>query len=226
MIKTTNIDGFNFVEDNMSSFLAKILKLSKNKTIKVVTPNPEIYIKYTRNRNYRNLLQSFDYALCDGAGLQIAYRLSGVALPRLTGTDMVSEILKDQSLKVYVIGSSCVACKKLNLVGSNTSKITKSSYGSIVKDLKELQPDVVMVALGAPLQEELIAFLADQLQLGLLIGVGGAIDYVSNTVSRAPKFLRSLGLEWLYRLIRQPKRIWRICNALFVFPIVFLRNKF
>ena len=85
--------------------------------------------------------------------------------------------------------------------------------------------EMLFVALGSPKQELLIDSLQSKLKCSLMIGVGGTFDYYSGKIKRAPDFMKEMGLEWLYRLIKQPARAKRIYKALITFPLLVLRGK-
>ncbi len=224
-MKSLTIDGLNFVLESLDDFLTLSLDESKKKFVSVVTPNPEIYLQMYADKLYQKKLRAFSYALCDGFGLQVALRCSGYQLPRLTGTDLVKQILKRQE-RLFVVGSSDVACQKLQIANRYCAKVSAGDFRSLVDQIKKADPAVVLVALGAPKQEEFIAFCQKHFDKVLFIGVGGAIDYASGEVVRAPLFMQKMGLEWLFRLWKQPRRLVRIFRAVCVFPLVYFWRKF
>ncbi len=98
-------------------------------------------------------------------------------------------------------------------------------HGSI-DSIREEAPDIIAVALGHGKQEHFIcSALSDVPSIKIAIGIGGALDYISGNVQRAPLWMRKLGLEWLYRLMRQPQRIGRIIDAVIVFPLVVIWDR-
>ena len=114
--------------------------------------------------------------------------------------------------------------------GLHTKIVYKKSNETISKkilrDLTDFIPDVLLVALGSPQQEEWIFAHQQQFpQTKIMMGVGGALDYWSGAMRRAPRFMRNIGLEWLWRLIRQPRRLPRILNAVILFPLLVIAEK-
>ncbi len=154
---------------------------------------------------------------------------------RVTGTDLMREILDRSSKngnkhKVFLLGAQDGAGEKIKQsyhFKNKHSKIVGAYEGSpsakeeidIVKRINEVQPDILFVAYGAPEQEKWIARnLKKMPSVKVAIGVGGAFDFLAGKVKRAPKAFRMLGLEWLWRLAKDPRRIRRIWNAVAVFP--------
>ncbi len=156
---------------------------------------------------------------------------------RVTGTDMMEIICKNigGENKVYLLGGTAGVADK-------TAEILKKKYGNsiagtsdsagdtehedaIVKHINETAPEILFVAFGTPKQELWISRnLPKMKSVKVAIGVGGAFDFISGNVKRAPRLMRRWGLEWLYRLIKQPSRIKRIINATIVFPFEVIRS--
>ena len=152
------------------------------------------------------------------------------------GVDFVGDFCKiceKESKSVYFLGGrDGIAQKTADRLKKRFPDLKISGWldgGINLKDccklIKSASPDVLFVALGAPRQEK---WIYDNLReipsVKLAIGVGGAFDFISGNVKRAPKFMRRLGLEWLWRLIIQPWRVRRIFNAVIVFPILFFAS--
>jgi len=118
----------------------------------------------------------------------------------------------------------------LKIVGAESGgEITnpKDTDIDLINRIKELKPKILFVAFGHVKQEKWIFYHLDQLpSVKLAIGVGGAFDYISGNVRRAPEFMRRIGLEWLFRLIQQPSRWKRILNAVIVFPFLIIKKRF
>lgn len=222
MIK--NLDGFNFLCDDFKIYFDRILNQSKNNPVAIITPNPEIFLESVFNKSYKKILPIFDYALLDGVGLSLMYRIFGSKIQRQTGVDFTDFVLQSK-LKVFVVGSDELSLKKLKITNRFTGNVSSKKYLDIFTQISSCEPDVVLVALGNPKQDFLINYLKPKLKKGLLIGVGGSIDYLSGSFKRPFKLVRLLGLEWLYRLIKQPLRFVRIFKAVIVFPLVFLVKK-
>lgn len=205
-------------------YFTEALKKSHKKVF-IVTPNPEILVYAQSHLAYKDKLNSADIALPDGVGIMLASRLLGLGIPeRTTGVDFIEELCKvsrEKPLSMGFLGG-------WQGVAEEAAKCLKLKYPSIDVVFTGMEPpksmpnmDILFVAYGYPKQEEWIYENLDSLPVKAAIGVGGAFDYISGTVPRAPKAFRTIGLEWLFRLIIQPYR-WKRQLALprFVFLIL------
>lgn len=167
-------------------------------------------------------------SLPDGMPLLWAARLLGAVLPeKVSGSDFVPFILEhaaEVGWKVYFLGGSpgiaalardriCERLPRLKVVGVDSPSInlndSASVRGKIVARIREASPDLVFVALGAPKQEIWIDLVRDELRPAVLFAVGGTLDFLSGKTKRAPAWISGIGLEWLFRLCHEPKRLWR-----------------
>jgi N-acetylglucosaminyldiphosphoundecaprenol N-acetyl-beta-D-mannosaminyltransferase len=189
----------------------------------VVTLNPEFLVMARNAPKFLSVLQNAQLALADGVGLLWASRILGRPLQaRLTGVDMVRHLTKlaaEKGYETFFLGAGKGIAEKTAsvLVKEHPGLVVAGCYeGSplpkdedqIITKIKEANPKVLLVAFGAPEQELWINRNLSRLGVPVAMGVGGAFDYISGSVSRAPGWMRRLGLEWLFRLIRQPWR-WR-----------------
>ena len=196
----------------------------------IATPNPEMYVDSLFDPQFRTILKNNSFNIIDGFGLHLGLKLFGVKHSRITGTDLVADIFADPKFSVYILGGLKGNIKKirkkypsLNIVGHYDGIVSNESESLLASEINNLKPDILLVALGAPKQEKWIAKNLPYLQdVKIAIGIGGAIDYLSGNVKRAPAFVRTMGLEWFYRLIKQPERYKRIVKAVIVFPVLFL----
>lgn len=202
----------------------------------VVTPNPEMIVEARHNESFRNVLQRSDLSLPDGAGILWAAGRLGSALPeRVTGTDTVIDLcarpaVQLGSVRVFLLGGASgvaeragqeLKCRNpaLQIVGSYAGSPDPSEEHGIVERINAVHPTVLFVAYGAPAQDLWIACnLGRMPSVRVAMGVGGAFDFLAGVQKRAPTFLQSLGLEWLWRLILEPWRFRRIWRAVAVFP--------
>lgn len=213
-------EAVNFVEKN----------LSDNKGLYIVTINPEIIEYSNKNKEFKKLLQSADLTVPDGVGIKIALKLKGTKQETIPGVDLAYKLL-----------SSATNLKKsVALVGAKEEVINKAK-DKLLNDLKDLDicyshngyfgenedliienlisanPSLVLVALGAPKQDLFINKCKEKLPNSTFIGIGGSFDVWAGYVERAPEIYRKLGLEWLYRTVKQPERLKRIYKTLPLF---------
>jgi N-acetylglucosaminyldiphosphoundecaprenol N-acetyl-beta-D-mannosaminyltransferase len=235
-----NILGINISTLNKQQTLEKLNQfLTASGQHQIVTPNPEILLQAGHDEEFFYILNKVDLAIPDGIGLKFAGWLAGKNIRRITGADLVKDILKiaqEKNLKVAVVNWSGGLSKKEDI-----EKVLEKKYPDLkflVEDIEReeraeqiasqnFQPDVLLVALGAPWQEKFIYHNLSQLpSVKIGIGVGGAFDFLTGRIKRAPKIMRVIGLEWLWRLFMQPWRWRRIYNAVIIFPWKFFKWKF
>ena len=174
----------------------------------IVTPNPEFLVAAHKDTVFKKILNDADLSIPDGVGL----KLSGKIKNTFSGTDFMEELIRVAAEKGFTAGflggkdgvaEKCAECLKRKYP---TLKVLFTSADAEAK----IPPlDLLFVALGHIKQEKWIAANLDKIPVHLAMGVGGAFDYLSGRVPRAPKWMRDLGFEWLFRLIMQPWRIKR-----------------
>jgi N-acetylglucosaminyldiphosphoundecaprenol N-acetyl-beta-D-mannosaminyltransferase len=197
----------------------------------VTTLNPEIILKAHRDGEYRKILNRADLNICDGFGLMVASFFKGKRIKsRFAGADLADFLLESASQKKYQ--TIVVAAKKSLSTPEEIEKIISRKYEEI--PIKSLYFDIgqnffengiiqtaeiVFVNFGAPDQEKFIFENREKFpKAKILVGIGGTFDFLTGKIRRAPGAWRALGLEWLWRLIQEPKRFRRIIDAVIVFP--------
>ncbi|MDD2757884.1 MAG: WecB/TagA/CpsF family glycosyltransferase [Patescibacteria group bacterium] len=216
---------------------------------RIFTPNPEMLVKAQKDHYFLEILNSGDLNLCDGFGLKI---FSGAT--RIPGVDFMQELCRlavEQGSSVYFLGSGSneVAEKTAEELQKKfpTLKISGFDRGPEISELRtvncellidqinnqtvidkinQTRPDILFVAFGMGKQEKWIhENLAKMSSIKIAMGVGGAFDYISGRVNRAPCWMRKIGLEWAYRLFKQPLRFKRIFNATVLFSLLVVKSK-
>ena len=230
-----NILGINLNELGRNELLKKIIAfINDDEQHYLVTPNPEIILAAGKDEELFYILNKADLAPADGFGLKIAGLLSGFNLPRITGADLSLELLKiaqEKKLKTLILNWNQGLSNKIDLETSLYKKFKDLNFKiidinrdkllnpEIIEQINIFSPILMFNTLGSPYQEKLIYHNLKKLpSVKLALGVGGAFDFISGRSQRAPKIMRILGIEWLWRLIQQPQRIKRIYNATIVFP--------
>lgn len=204
----------------------------------VVTINPELVMLAQRDTTYRTVLNRAALRLADGVGLLWAARVLGQRLPeRVTGVDTFQSLAARCAAtgrSVFLLGGRpgvaeqaarrlCEHAPGLRVAGTYAGSPASAEEEVIIRRVRTAAPDVLFVAFGSPAQELWIARTRERLGVPVAMGVGGAFDFVAGRVPRAPCWMRQAGLEWLYRLIRQPWR-WRRQLALPLFVALVLRE--
>lgn len=206
----------------------------------VVTPNSEMLVEASRNATFHSVLVAADLHLPDSVGLVKMAKRTGQHLPeRVTGVDTVQRLLVDLPSEhgVFLLGAAPgvaeVAAKKLReknphlrIVGTFSGSPRMEEAPEILRTINAADPHLFLVAFGSPAQDLWIdRYKADLHGVRVAMGVGGTFDFLAGNVQRAPRIFRSMGLEWLWRLIQEPRRIKRIWNAVVIFPwLVFSRR--
>lgn len=196
-----------------------------NQTHIAVTPNPEIVMATRKDVSFRQLINRSDFVLSDGMGILLASRIQGGKLKnRVEGCDLSRNLMKIMAKKqqgVFLFGAKAEVVRRaaenleeelpgLVISGTQDGYIEEENYEQVVQAINHARPHLLLVGLGSPRQEAFMHRYKSQLNVPLMIGVGGSIDVFAGELSRAPKWMRSLGLEWLHRLYLQPKRIKRM----------------
>jgi N-acetylglucosaminyldiphosphoundecaprenol N-acetyl-beta-D-mannosaminyltransferase len=238
----TNIQILGVRIDNFSvgELKRKITEaLDQNgKQLFIATLNPEILLKAHRDEQYRNVLNAADINICDGFGIKLTVWLKGKRIKsRFTGVDLVRFLMSEadrKSMKILVVAAKNSLSKPSEIemaICRNFSHLeVKSAYfeaGQMTCENGIMQAaEIVFVNFGAPNQEKFIYGHRSQFpNAKVLAGIGGTFDFLTGKIRRAPNWVRGLGLEWLWRLLQEPKRIKRIWNAVVVFPTIFFFQK-
>jgi N-acetylglucosaminyldiphosphoundecaprenol N-acetyl-beta-D-mannosaminyltransferase len=220
-------------------------RLSKKKKFYVVTPNPEILVAAHTDPGLKDILTHADLSIPDGVGLLWANKLlGGVPIKRLPGRKVMQELLffaNERKLRVYFLGSTQKVMEKvldktakefptLKAKGNSGPRLSLRAtpvtddeiltQKKVIEEINLFKPHLLFVAFGAPKQEKWIAKHLDQLNIGGAMVVGGSLDSYSGAIRAVPGVLSSFGLEWLWRLLQEPKRLNRIATAVFVFPFL------
>jgi N-acetylglucosaminyldiphosphoundecaprenol N-acetyl-beta-D-mannosaminyltransferase len=178
-------------------------------------------LAWTR-RDYREVLQTADLVLADGIGVRLASVLHQRPVPEnVNGTDLLPRLLpRLAGRRLYLLGAAPgVAVEvarrlrqqhpELVLVGARSGYFKPEEERQVVQDIAESGAELLLVAMGVPAQEMFIARNLHRLNVRVAIGVGGLFDFVAERIPRAPIWMRELGLEWVYRLVQEPQRMWR-----------------
>lgn len=201
--------------------------LESNKKTFIVTANPETFMTSINDSKLKQLLIDKQTTVVpDGVGIVKAGKKIGCNIKeRITGIDIAYKLLEygnDLDKTIYLFGAKeevIVSMKKvlsnqypnLKIVGTSNGYIEDKD--KVFNNIVKLEPDIVLVALGIPLQEKLIYEYLDKFKKGIFVGVGGSFDVISGHKKRAPEILIKLDLEWLYRIIKEPKRLKRFYNS-------------
>ncbi len=224
-----NVDSFTFEE---------AIEYAKTISGQVVTINPEMINNAMQNPEFAEIINNAELVIPDGIGVQIGLKILGYNVRRIAGIEfsrrMIEECAKsEQSVALVGAKPEIVQKAKENLEHEIQGLYVTYAHDGyfrdddeILNELKIRQPRLVLCALGSPKQEEFILKAKELLPDALFVGVGGSFDVWSGVVERAPEIYQKLGLEWLYRTVKEPKRFKRIFPTLPLFVLKVLREKF
>ena len=215
--------------------------LKNKKRMFIVTANPETFTYGEKKKDFDKLLIDKNTTLIpDGIGIVKASQMLGFNVKeRITGIDLANKLMdicNENKYKVCLLGAKEEVLAQLKKVikekypqiklGSTENGYTKDKDKFFEKIAKD-EPDVCLVALGIPNQEELIYKHLDKFKKGIFVGVGGSFDVMSGTKKRAPKIFQKLNIEWLYRIIKEPKRLKRFYdnNVKFILKVRKINKK-
>lgn len=216
--------------------LDEIVLLSKNKDSSYVcVSNVHMLIESYQNKEFNKFLDNADLATPDGMPLAKSMSLLyGINQDRVAGMDLMPDLMREaekKALSIFIYGSTNEILEKillkskiefpklrLNVYSPPFRKLGKEEEDEIVEKINNLNPDFVIVALGCPKQEIWMANHKGKVN-SCMIGLGGALEVYAEVKERAPKWMQDNSLEWLYRLLQDPKRLWKryfVTNTLFI----------
>ena len=216
--------GVGFDNLTKSEFTAKAASMLREKRRGyVVTPNAEIVYEAVQDGSFRDLLNGAALVLPDGAGVILGAKILGTPIKeKVAGIEFGEEVCKllaEHGGRLYLLGGKPgvaetagenLAEKYPGLVICGTADGYFKDEQKVVAKINAAEPDVLLVCLGAPKQERFMKNHFDELTVTLMLGLGGSLDGYAGNVQRAPKWMIDLSLEWLYRLLKDPKRIGRM----------------
>jgi len=191
----------------------------------VVTPNPEIVMMAEKDERFRAVLNAADLVLPDGVGVVKAAKILGRPLKgRCPGIDFAAGLMErmaEEGKGLFLLGAKPGVAEAagenlrkkypgLNICGTCDGYFQEDA--PVVETIRRSGADVVFVCLGAPKQEFWMAAHGGETGARLMVGLGGALDVFAGVVERAPEKWQRMGLEWLYRLLKEPKRIGRMAR--------------
>lgn len=242
-----NFFGLNLDLITLEETLSQISKFIETKQyVQHVVVNVAKLVYSQKDTNLRNIINSCPLINIDGAGIILGAKLLGINIPeRVTGIDLMQKLVEYSALKgyrVYFFGAEEEIVKKVvDIYKENYPELTIAGYRNgyysdeeeenIVLDIKNSEADILFVAMGSPKKEIFLSKYSEKMKVPFTMGVGGSFDVVAGKVKRAPKWMQAINAEWIYRLIQEPKRMWKryaITNSIFLAMLIkefFNRNK-
>ena len=193
----------------------------------IATANVDFLVQAAKDVELRRILFDAHLVVCDGTPLLWASRLLGNGLPeRVAGSDVVPLLIKEAAEKgyrVYFLGAQPEVCKRavaklqdqfptLQIVGHHSppfKPLVEMDHDDIISRIQAAKPDLLFVGFGCPKQEKWIKMHYQTLGVPVCVGVGGTIDFLAGHRRRAPMWMRKAGVEWIYRMAQEPRRLFK-----------------
>ncbi len=209
--------------------------VSQKRKIHVVTVNAEMIMLTRQDKEFAAILKNAGLLIPDGSGVIWALRQQGIKLAKLAGIELAQSCINETGARVFLLGGQEETIKmaynnliKANpnhcIVGYRNGYFKDEDDDKIIEEINALNTDILLLGLGVPRQEKWISMNINRIKASVFIGVGGSFDVFSGKVKRAPKIMRKLHLEWLYRLYKEPWR-WKRMLALPKFMGAVLKEK-
>lgn len=229
LYKNSKQDFYNLVKNNL---------ISNNKMF-IVTANPETLMTAKKNNNFKEAILDKDTTIiADGIGiLKGAQILDYNIKETIPGVELCSKLFEfcnEFNKSIFLFGAKKEIVEKLvDVINSDYPNATVCGYENgyvqnkqnAFDKITKLNPDVILVALGIPEQELLIYNNLNKFNKGIFVGVGGSFDVLSGSKKRAPKLFIKLNLEWLYRILKEPKRFKRFFNGNIKYILEIIKEK-
>jgi len=220
--KIFNYEIFNKSKEEL------INSINNFKKIHIVSGNPQVLLNGIQdNVLLDNFTSKNSIIIPDGVGTVICSKIVGQPVnEKIAGIEVMECIVKKcekENKGIYLLGSTKETVdmcninlrtnyRKLNILGSHDGYFEMDNCEEILKDIEKVNPHVLFVAMGCPRQELFIAKYMDRLQCNVFMGVGGSFDIIAGNVKRAPRWMINIGMEWLFRVIKEPFRIKRLVS--------------
>ena len=236
-VKIFGVEIDNLTLDEIGEKTKRLVNTSNKNCNLIVAPNVEFIMQAQKDREFFDILKSAKLATPDSVGVTLAGKKQKKPfkerIPGQSYLRKVFEVGEKEGWTFYLLGGEGDVPKKAKehlegiypkakIVGVHEGFFKEDSEEKVIEEINSLKPNVLFVAMGAPMQEKWIYENRNKLKVDIAAGQGGTFDYEAGTVKRAPVWMQKCGIEWLWRLIKEPKRIKRMV----VLPIFFLKVVF
>lgn len=211
----------------------------KSKTpLHLMGVNADKINEVNKNEKMRQIVNSCGVINADGASVVMASKFLKKSLPeRVAGIDLMQELVRrsaERKYSIYLLGAKKEIVEKtaevlrnqypsINIVGIHDGYFKEDDWDDISQEIKEKNPDIVFVGITSPLKEYLIEYLQQNGNNCVFMGVGGSFDVISGTISRAPMWMQKMNLEWLFRVMKEPRRLFKryfVGNVTFIKAVI------
>ncbi|MBU3126078.1 WecB/TagA/CpsF family glycosyltransferase [Clostridium tagluense] len=234
----TKIFQYEIFNDNIESLLRSINNFEK---VHIISGNPEVLSNGLQNNIlFDNFTSKNAIIIPDGISTVICSKIVGQPVSeKIAGIELMDSLVKkceSENQGIYLLGATketvdmCninlrTKYRKLNILGSHDGYFEIDNCEEILQEIEKVNPKILFVAMGCPRQELFIAKYMDRLPCSVFMGVGGSFDIIAGNLKRAPKWMISIGLEWLYRVAKEPFRIKRL-SSIPKFILMVIKDKY
>lgn len=218
--------GLHFERSTMAPIVTRCLAWCRGARVShiIVTANASHLCMMRRDPELRQACQAADMAVADGMSVVWALKALGRPVPeRVAGIDLMTQLLEAggaAGLRVYFLGATAQVvrtvvqvCERryigLRIVGARDGYFANTDHEAIVEEIRACAPHLLFAGMPSPFKDTFCQRYRHRLQVPVIIGVGGSFDVLASVVSRAPKAVQSMGLEWAWRLIMEPRKLWK-----------------
>lgn len=239
-VRIFGVEIDNLTLDEIADKTKKLVETNNKNCNLIVAPNVEFIMQAQKDKKFFDILKTAKLATPDSIGVIIAGKKQGKPfkerIPGQSYLRKVFEVGEKEGWTFYLLGGENDVPKKAKehletlypkakIVGYHEGFFKEDPESKVIEEINSLKPNVLFVAMGAPRQEKWIYDNRENLKVDIAAGQGGTFDYEAGTVKRAPIWMQKCGLEWLWRLVRDPKRIKRmIVLPVFLFKVLFTKD--
>ena len=239
-VKIFGVEIDNLTLDEIAEKTKTLIDSSNKSCSLVVAPNVEFIMQAQKDKEFFDILKTAKLATPDSIGVIMAGKKQKKPfkerIPGQSYLRKVFEVGEKEGWTFYLLGGEGDVPEKAKehletiypnakIVGYHEGFFKEDSEEKVIEEINSLKPNVLFVAMGAPIQEKWIYENRDKLKVDIAAGQGGTFDYEAGTIKRAPVWMQKCGIEWLWRLINEPKRIKRmVVLPVFLFKVIFSKD--
>lgn len=211
--------------------------IKKQRPLHLMGVNADKINELQKDKKLKEIINNCEIINADGMSVVWASRKLGKPLKeRVAGIDLMLKLLtlsQQKGYSIYLLGAKQEVVeqtieviekeyKGINIAGYHNGYFRKEEWNDIAKEIENSFADIIFVGISSPLKEYLVEYLLQKCEKGVFMGVGGSFDVISGKIARAPIWMQKMGLEWLFRVIQEPKRLWKrylVGNMKFIFYV-------